>query len=265
MITTAVCVVRPPKEDIEVLSQGIGVLARATGTVFARVFQRGEREADVKRGLVTRESMLARHSSGCCCVDAQAAAHGGKEGLLDARNRPAQLEARREREWRKPAMRRRIAVATRKAETRLARVEKELQGRRRHCFGARELLRKGPLTEWCGRPDGTAPFAGETGRKFGNDVARRDAGRLQRKLPAGPGLVVREDVRFDAEVERDLQRCIAARTPVSLRVKLLAKGKVQLWCARRTGNGYSVRVRSRERNSYHSRPKPWAVHREVGR
>ena len=38
-----------------------------------------------------------------------------------------------------------------------------------------------------------------------------------------------------------------------------------LWCARRTGNGYSVRVRSRERNSYHSRPKPWAVHREVGR
>ena len=47
--------------------------------------------------------------------------------------------------------------------------------------------------------------------------------------------------------------------------ELIVSIACSLWCARRTGNGYSVRVRSRERNSYHSRPKPWAVHREVGR
>ena len=231
MITTAVCVVRPPKVDFEALSEGIGVLARATRSVFARVFQRGEKEADVKRDVAAREGLLARHYSGCR-ADAQAAAHGWKEGLLDARlrlrNRLAQLEARREGDWRRPATRRRNAVATRKAETRLARVEKELRGRPRHCFGGRDLLRKGRLGGWRRRRDGNALFAGETGKKFGNEVARWDAGRLEMTLPAGLGSVVLEDVWFDAKVERNLQRCIAARSPVSWRVKLLAKGKVQL-------------------------------------
>ena len=37
-----------------------------------------------------------------------------------------------------------------------------------------------------------------------------------------------EDVRFDAKTEQNLQHRIAARTPVSWRVKLLATGKVQL-------------------------------------
>ena len=75
MITTAVCLVRPPKKDVEVLSRGVGVLARATRSVFARVFQRGEKEADVKRDVAAREGMLARHDSRCR-ADAQAAAHG---------------------------------------------------------------------------------------------------------------------------------------------------------------------------------------------
>ena len=97
MITTAVCVVRPPNVDFEARSEGIGVLARATRSVFARVFQRREKEADVKRDVVAQDSMLARHYSGCG-ADAQAAAHGWKEGLLDVRlrlrDRLAQLEAR---------------------------------------------------------------------------------------------------------------------------------------------------------------------------
>ena len=48
------------------------------------------------------------------------------------------------------------------------------------------------------------------------------------KLPAGLGAVVLEDIRFDAKMEQNLQRCIADRTPAPWRVKLLAKGKVQL-------------------------------------
>ena len=138
MILTAVCVVRPPKVDLETLSEGIGVLARAKRSVFARVFQCGEKEADVNRDVVEREGILARHYSGCR-ADAQAAAHGWKDGLPDARerlrNRLAQLEARPERDWRRQVARCRNAVATRKAETRLARVEGELQGRPRHCSG----------------------------------------------------------------------------------------------------------------------------------
>ena len=89
-------------------------------------------------------------------------------------------------------------------------------------------MRKGRLGAWPKRRDGNAPFASETGKKFGNEVARWDAVELALKLPAGLGSVVLEDVRFDAKVEQILQRCIAARTPVSWRVKLLAQGKVQL-------------------------------------
>ena len=152
-------------------------------------------------------------------ADAQASARGWKERLQEEiqrlRHRLSQLEARREKDWRQPARRCRNEVATRKAETRLARVEKELRGRPRHCFGGRDLLRKGGLGEWRRKRDANALFAGETGRKFGNGVARWDAGRLELKLPAGLGAVVLEDVRFDARVERDLQRCISARIPVS--------------------------------------------------
>ena len=231
MKSTAVCVVRPSKAEFGVLSKGIAVLARATRSLFARLFQGGEREADVKRDLMVGDGLLARHYSGCR-ADAQSAARGWRERLHEERqrlrNRLSQLETRRERDWRKPATRRRNAVATRKAETRLARVEKELQGRPKHCFGGRDLLRKGHLSAWRRRRDGHALFAGESGKKFGNEVARWDAGRLELKLPAGLGAVVLEDVRFDAKVERELQRCIASRRPVSWRVKLLAKGKVQL-------------------------------------
>ena len=48
--------------------------------------------------------------------------------------------------------------------------------------------------------------------------------------PALGGLdrVVLPDVRFSARVEQDLEKCVKARTPVSWRVKLLSKGKVEL-------------------------------------
>ena len=89
-------------------------------------------------------------------------------------------------------------------------------------------MRKGHLAAWRRRRDGNALFAGESGKKFGKEVARWDGGRLELKLPAGLGAVVLDDVRFAAKVERDLQRCIGARRAVSWRVKLLAMGKVQL-------------------------------------
>ena len=111
--------------------------------------------------------------------------------------------------------RRRNAVATRKAEARLARVEKELAGPPGHCFGGRERLRKGRLSEWRKRRGGNAVFAGETGKAFGNEVARWDAGSLELKLPGGLGRVVLPDVRFSARVEQDLEKCVKARTPVS--------------------------------------------------
>ena len=86
MITTAVCVVRPPKVDFEALSEGIGILARATRRVFARVFQRGEKEADVKRDVVAQEGMLARHYSGCRADAPGAAASRPPHVPLDTRS-----------------------------------------------------------------------------------------------------------------------------------------------------------------------------------
>ena len=46
MIETVVCVVRPPKKDRDRLAKGVAILARATRTIFSRIFQRGEHVHD---------------------------------------------------------------------------------------------------------------------------------------------------------------------------------------------------------------------------
>ena len=177
--------------------------------------------------------LLARHYSGCR-ADAIAAVRGWRERLneqrIHLRTRLAALEARREKDWKKPETRRRSAVATRKAETRLARVEAELRGLPRHCFGGRKLLRQGRLGQWRARRAGNALFVGESGKKYGNEVARWDpeTRRLEAKLPRGLRPVVLDGVRFSSKVEEDLRACVDARTPVSWRVKLLPRGKVEL-------------------------------------
>ena len=233
MISTAVCIVRPPKADLNVLSQGIDVLARATRMVFARVYQQVHDAARTKREVCGQMGMLARHYSGCRS-DAIGAVKGWREGLKEqrtnVRNRLVALEANREKDYEHPSKRRRNATATRKAETRLAQVEAELQGKPRHCFGGRKLLRQGKLGEWRRRRAGNALFAGETGKAYGNEVARWNptTRRLEFKLPRGLRPVVLGGVRFSSKVEEDLRACIETRIPVSWRVKLLAKGKVEL-------------------------------------
>ena len=180
MISTAVCVVRPSKADHAVVEQGVSVLARATRAVFSRVYQRGEDGARTKREVCADMGLLARHYSGCR-ADAIAAVKGWRERLreqrIHLRTCLASLEARREKDWETRETRRRNAVATRKAETRLARVEEELRGRPRHCFGGRKLLRQGRLSEWRRRRDGNALFAGEARqgvRERGREVGSRD-------------------------------------------------------------------------------------------
>ena len=233
MISTAVCVVRPPKEDLTVLERGISILSRATRMVFSRVYQRGEDAARTKREVCATMGLLARHYSGCR-ADAIGAVRGWRERLkeqrIHLRTRLAALEAKREKDWEKPETRRRNAVATRKAETRLASVEAELIGAPRHCFGGRKLLRQDRLGQWRARRAGNALFAGESGKKYGNEVARWDpgTGRLEVKLPGRLRRVVVDDVRFASKVEEDLRACIEARTPVSWRMKLLPRGKVEL-------------------------------------
>ena len=119
------------------------------------------------------------------------------------RARLAHLAAKREKDYEKATTKRRNAAATRKAETRLAQVEAELRGVPRHCFGGRKLLRPGRLGEWRRRRAGNALFAGETGKAFGNEVARWNPAtkRLELKLPRGLRPVVLENVRFASKVE----------------------------------------------------------------
>ncbi len=102
--------------------------------------------------------------------------------------------------------------------------ETELRGPARHCFGGRKLLRQGRVAEWRRRRAGNALFAGETGNACGNEVVRTelDAGRLERKLPAGLRPFLLGAVRFPSKLEDDLRACIEARTPVSWRVELRA-------------------------------------------
>ena len=201
--------------------------------MFSRVYQRGEDGARTKREVCAEMGLLVRHYSGCR-ADAIAAVKGWRERLkeqrIHLRTCLAALEARREKDWEKRETRRRNAVATRKAETRLARVEEELRGRPRHCFGGRKLLRQGRLAEWRRRRDGNALFAGETGKAYGNEVARwnPETRRLEVKPPGGLRRVVLDGVRFASKIEEDLRACVEARTPVSWRIRLLARGKVEL-------------------------------------
>ena len=145
------------------------------------------------------------------------------------RSRLAALEATRERDAKTAARRRRNAVATRRAQTRLARVDKELRGPPRHCFGGRKLLRQERLDAWRARRDGNALFAGETGKAGGNEVARWDweTERLVVKLPGGLPPVVLDGVCFNDQVTEDLKACMKVRTPVTWRVKLLSRGRVE--------------------------------------
>ena len=80
MKTTVVCVVRAPQAHRAVLEEGLRTLARATRMVFARVYQRREDEAHVKRSVCASLGLLSRHYSGCR-ADATAAARGWRERL----------------------------------------------------------------------------------------------------------------------------------------------------------------------------------------
>lgn len=234
MKTTAVCVVRPPRADLERLQQGVAVLARATRTTFARIHQRGDDPARVKREVCRELGLLTRHFSGCR-ASALAAARGWRKRLVferdRLRHRLAGLARHRERDDRTAARRRRNAVRTRQAESRLARVEKELAtGRPRHCFGGGSLLRQGRLAEWRVRRDGNALFVGESGKIGGNGVARwdPDARSLELRMPGDVATVTLEGVDIDARLRAHLEYCIADRTPVTWRVELLSRGKVKL-------------------------------------
>ena len=230
---TSVCVVRPPEADLQALKQGLAILAQATREVFARVYQKGDDAAKVKREVCARHGLLSRHYSGCR-ADAMAAVKGWRERLKEEHNylkaRLVQLEARREKDNEKPSTKRRNAIATRKAQTRLARVEKELQGKPRHCFGGRKLLRQGKVEEWQARRNGNALFVGETGILSGNGVARwsPETEQLEVRLPGSLRTIVLKHVRFPEKVHEDLRACIEARVPVSWRPKLLSRGKVEL-------------------------------------
>ena len=141
------------------------------------------------------------------------------------------MEARWPRDCLNARKKRRNAVARRKAETAIARLSKELRGLPRWCFGGRELLRRGRLREWRRRRDSQALFCGETGSTAGNEVAQWFAdGTLKLRLPdACPRrhLVLR-GVRFDASQHAVLAAAVDERRPVTWRVKLLNRGKVQL-------------------------------------
>ncbi len=234
MTTTLVAVVRPPKADLDVLASAVGVLARATRTTFSWLYRQGRGAAEVKRAVCAQFGILARHWSGCRAAS-QAAARSWREGGAE---RLGMLEQRirvLDDRWRKdcldPGKKRRNAVARRKAEVAAARLRKELAGAPRWCFGGRRLLRRGRLREWRWRRDSQALFCGETGRRAGNEVAQWSPdGVLRLRLPdacSRTHLVLR-DVRFSAVRQSLLESAVDARSPVTWRVKLLRRGKVQL-------------------------------------
>ena len=249
MTTTFVTVIRPPKTDLVLLTRVVGVLARATRTTFNWLYQKRLPQADVKRDVCARFRLLARHWSGCRALS-QAAARswreGGRDRLYTLRDRLLALEERWPKDSESPDKKRRNAVARRKAETAIARIEKELRGQPRWCFGGRRLLRQGRLRQWRRCRDGVALFCGETGKTAGNQVAQwtplefpdsvnrtgtiKCDGTLRLRLPdgCGPPSVLLRKVGFSPAQQALLRDAVAARRPVTWRVRLLPRGKVQL-------------------------------------
>ena len=235
-------------------------MARATRVTFSWIYRHGRRPAHVKRTLMARFGLLARHWSGCW-AEARGAAEswrqGGEEAVDRLTLRLEQLRDRRFKDSLNPKKKRRNAVATRKAETALTRILRDLKGLPRWCFGGRRLLRQGRVREWRRRRDSEAVFCGERGRRAGNqaaqwspacaaEVERAEAavssGRFGPKGPSGSSLRLRlpnsldhhyvtlEGLRFTATELCILELAVEFRDPVTWRVKLLPRGKVQL-CA----------------------------------
>lgn len=234
MTTTFVAVVRPPKDDFECLVEAVRVLACATRTTFAWLFQKQRPAAEVKRAVTARFGILARHWSGCRAASRAAAKswrQGGKDLLDTLATRLARLKERWPQDCIHPGKKRRNAVAQHKAETAIARVSKELEGVPRWCFGGRRLLRRGRLREWRRRRDSEALFCGEYGKTAGNEVAQWSAnGTLKLRLPntSAQKYLMLHDVRFSRDQRPVIQSAVDARRPVTWRVKLLRRGKVEL-------------------------------------
>ena len=234
MTTTFVAVVRPPKKALAVLADAVKVLACATRTTFSWIHQKGRDEAEVKREICAQFSILVRHWSGCRAASKAAALswrEGGEERLSTLVTRLAELKRRWPADSRNPKKKRRNAVARRQAETEIARLKRELKGLPRWCFGGRKLLRQGWLQEWRRRRDSEALFCGETGKKQGNEVAQwtPDGTLKLRLLHSSPFKYLHlQHVHFSPPQQRLLESAVEARRPVTWRVKLLKRGKVQL-------------------------------------
>ena len=234
MTTTFVVTVRPSKKVHLLLAEAVRVLACATRTTFSWIHQKGRDEAEVKREVCAQFSILVRHWSGCRTASLAAAKswrEGAKERLQTLMTRLEELKKRWPADSRNPKKKRRNAVARRRAETHIARLKRELKGLPRWCFGGRKLLRQGGLQEWRRRRDSEALFCGETGKKQGNEVAQwtPDGTLKLRLLHSSPfKYVYLQHVHFSPAQQRLLEAAVEARRPVTWRVKLLKRGKVQL-------------------------------------
>ena len=234
MTTTFVTVVRPPKADQKVLADAVRVLACAARTTFSWLYQKERRAAEVKREVCARFGILARHWSGCRSASQAAAKswrEGGKERLQMLATRLKALEERWPADCVNPAKKRRNAVGRRKAETAIARLDSELKGKPRWCFGGRRLLRRGHLREWRRRRDAEALFCGEAGKNRGNEIAQWSVdGTLKLRLPDASSRkhLVLHGVTFSEREQPLIAAAVEARQPVTWRVKLLQQGKVQL-------------------------------------
>ena len=91
MISTCVCVVLPPKADLDVFSLGLEVLARAMPMVFAPVYRQGEDAARTKREVCAALGLLDRHYPRCR-ADAIAAA---KDDVPPYKSSPTMRAGRR--------------------------------------------------------------------------------------------------------------------------------------------------------------------------
>ena len=212
------------------------ILARATRTTFTWLFRKHRPDAEVKRTVCARFGILARHWSGCRATSRAAAKswrEGGTELLATLTTRLARLRERWPKDCLRPERKRRNAVARRKAETAITRLSKDLEGDPRWCFGGRRLLRQGRLHDWRRRRDSEALFCGESTKTAGNEVAQWSAnGNLKLRLPntcARKYLILR-NVRFSRAQQSVIESAVEAARPVTWRVKLLRRGKVQL-CA----------------------------------
>lgn len=248
MKRTFCTIIRDEKAE-EVLGPMAWHFAKVRHWAFREIHIRNKELKDVKRDAISRFGITARQFNGIRFeLDQEIAAWRGgleyrQEDLKDRIHATAKHIARIEKRLEDPKISKRKKRQLRFArhqkkrhlaiqKDKLAKVEKDLKGPPRICFGGRKLLRRDEIWQWQVKRSSRINLVGSSCETAGNQSAQWDGQNLKIRLPneLGGTFVTLEGVAFRYGQE-ELQQALSAKVPLTW---LLFRDEQGRWQARVT-------------------------------